>query len=398
MISIYIMQLKKILSVFFNTRFPPFLYILLAVIASGKQYFSGSYNNYKIFKHTFWHTIHLKPLYTPNPSEYLDLNHYGPFFSIIIAPFAILPDVIGLFLWNIANTIILIIGIKKLTLNDKAKNLIFWLCAHELLTALFSFQFNVAATGLILLSFSYVEKRKEFCSALTIVVGAMVKLYGIIGIAFFFFVKNKPGFIVYGLLITCICFALPMLLSNPDYVFQGYKDWIHSIVEKNDSNKINEYADLSLFGFMRRALHININNIIGVGYGVAVLIITLLRKGQHDFIAYRYSILSYLLLCIVLLNTNVESPTYIIGFLGVAIWYVCMPKSVYTLSLLIFALILTSFSPSDLFPKFIRDEYVRPYALKALPCILVWIDLTFRLLFANFQYYFIPTNDDAIAT
>jgi hypothetical protein len=38
---------------------------------------------------------------------------------------------------------------------------------------------------------------------------------------------------------------------------------------------------------------------------------------------------------------------------------------------LIFAIILTSLSATDLFPKFLYKEYVLKYSLKALPCVLI---------------------------
>ena len=39
-----------------------------------------------------------------------------------------------------------------------------------------------------------------------------------------------------------------------------------------------------------------------------------------------------------------------------------------------------SLSPSDLFPAFIRKELVQPYALKALPVVLVWLKLCFEMM------------------
>ena len=41
---------------------------------------------------------------------------------------------------------------------------------------------------------------------------------------------------------------------------------------------------------------------------------------------------------------------------------------------------LTSLSPSDLFPAFIRKELVQPYALKALPVALVWLRLCYEIM------------------
>ena len=82
---------SKIGAFFLKKQYVIFAYLLLAIVAGTKQYFSHSYNNYLIFKYTFWHTINLQNLYN-NYLEYLDSNHYGPVFSILIAPFALLPD------------------------------------------------------------------------------------------------------------------------------------------------------------------------------------------------------------------------------------------------------------------------------------------------------------------
>jgi hypothetical protein len=46
---------------------------------------------------------------------------------------------------------------------------------------------------------------------------------------------------------------------------------------------------------------------------------------------------------------------------------------------------LTSMSPSDLFPKFIRNEYIKPYSLKALPCVLIWFTIIYQMLTSDFK-------------
>ena len=48
--------------------------------------------------------------------------------------------------------------------------------------------------------------------------------------------------------------------------------------------------------------------------------------------------------------------------------------------LLIFAFILTSLSPTDLFPRFIRNEVIVPYALKVLPCIVIWLRIQYMVV------------------
>jgi hypothetical protein len=185
-----------VLNFLFKKRTIICVYLLLAIIASLKQYLHGSYNNYLIFKYVFWHTWEQKPLYELD-TQYLDSNHYGPFFSMLIAPFAILPDWLGTVLWNIANTVILLIGIFKLPFPTKQQKLIAWICAHECLTSLLSFQFNVAITGLILLSFAYMECQQTIKAAFAISIGFFVKLYGIVALAFFPFYQKKWSFILW---------------------------------------------------------------------------------------------------------------------------------------------------------------------------------------------------------
>ena len=81
----------------------PFVYSLwfglsLFLVIKGVLAHQG-FNNYTIFKYNFLNTIHQHNLYAYQPEHYYDLNHYGPIFSIIMAPFSILPDSVGVILW-----------------------------------------------------------------------------------------------------------------------------------------------------------------------------------------------------------------------------------------------------------------------------------------------------------
>jgi hypothetical protein len=72
---------------------------------------------------------------------------------------------------------------------------------------------------------------------------------------------------------------------------------------------------------------------------------------------------------------------------GFAIWYVLFaPKpSQWMYYLLLFVLLLTVFSPTDLFPRYIRKELVIRYSLKALPCLTAWLIISFQLIYSNFD-------------
>lgn len=60
------------------------LWMLLAVIAWVMKYFHHSYNNFMIFRQTFWHALSRLSLYAEYPAEYFDHNHYGPFFTLFV--------------------------------------------------------------------------------------------------------------------------------------------------------------------------------------------------------------------------------------------------------------------------------------------------------------------------
>ena len=121
--------------------------------------------------------------------------------------------------------------------------------------------------------------------------------------------------------------------------------------------------------------------------GILLYALPYLRIKQYQNIGFRLMLLVSTLLFAVLFSTGSESPTYIIAFAGVAIWFILQEKPVNNIhiALLLFALILTSFSPSDLFPKYIRDHYVKQYALKALPCFLIWLVTIYQMMRTDFS-------------
>ncbi|RYD77385.1 MAG: DUF2029 domain-containing protein, partial [Sphingobacteriales bacterium] len=354
---------KRIAAFLLQKQCVVILYILLAVIAGGKQYIHHTFNNYAIFKYVYWHTVDLQNLYNNYP-EYLDSNHYGPVFSIFIAPFALLPDGLGMILWNVANVLILLRGIYSLPLSANKRSAIAWICAHETLTALFSFQFNIALTGFIILSFSYLLKKKEIQSAFFIAFGTLVKLYGIVGLAFFFFTKNKVKFIISGLAAFAILFVIPMVISSPSFILQSYQDWYNSLVHKNAINaSLTSFQDISVMGMARRLSgNVHIPNgpfLIG---GVLLFGLPYLRVKQYKHLAFRLMLLSSTLIFTVIFSSGSESPTYIIAFAGVAIWFILQqsPKKPWVIALFIFAFLLTSLSPTDIFPRAAK-EFIRLY-------------------------------------
>ncbi len=364
------------------------IWFIIAIGSSIKQYLTrnpDNYNNYSIYKNVFFHTIHKLSLYTTYPNEYFDHNHYGPIFSIIIAPFAIFPDWLGMTLWSAFNAAVILYAINKLPLKYEQINLILWIGAHEFLTTILSFQFNPIMTAIIILSYVFIKDKKDFWAAMLIMLGTFVKLYGIVGLAFFFFSKDKIKFIGSLVFWAILFFVLPMLLSSPEYILHTYVEWYERLVVKNSENvSLISMQDISFMGMFRRILHNpELPNLLFLLFGLILFALPYLKISSYKKEKFQLLLLCSVLIFTVIFSSGSESPTYIIAFLGVAIWFVIQdrPRSNRVLILFIFALILTSFSPSDIIPKFLRENYIIPYALKALPCVFIWFSIIYEMIF-----------------
>ena len=359
------------------------LWALLAVVAGLTKMAPHRHNNFLIFRGVFWHTIQKLSLYDFYPTEYNDHNHYGPIFSLVIAPFAVVPDAIGLLFWLVVLALGMYYAVRRLPLEEGRQIFLYWFCAHELLTALQMQQFNIAIAAIIIGSFAAIEKGREVTAAFLIVLGTFVKLYGVVGLAFFFFVKRKPRFILALIGWSVVCFVAPMLISSPEYVVGQYVEWYERLAAKNGENTFSLMQNISLLGMIRKASgSASYSDLLVILPGLALFGLPYLRFGQYRHLAFRYAILSSVLLFVVLFSTGSESSTYIIPFAGIALWYTTSPwkRSGWDVALLVFAFVLSSLSPSDLFPRSLREAYVLPYALKALPPTLIWLRLSYELL------------------
>lgn len=362
------------------------LWLLLALVSALIKFHKC--NNFLIFKYVFWHTWNQTSLYAPYPAEYFDTNHYGPFFSLIIAPFAVVPLPIGLILWHVLMALALYVAVRKLPLAQGKQIFIYWFCAHELLTALFMDQFNIVTVALIVASYYCIEKEKDVLAACFIMIGTFVKLYGIVGLAFFFFSKHKGKFVAALVGCAVVCFVLPMAISSPEYVIGQYQEWKVSLGAKNMENMFSNMQNQSLLGLVRKISHVaTYSDLWLIIPGILAFCVPYLRISQYKNSAFRFAFLASTLMFVVLFSTGSESSTYIIALIGVAIWYVAVPwkRSRWDVALMVFAFILTSLSPSDLFPRFIRKTYVQPYALKALPVVLIWFKLVYEMLTKDYK-------------
>ena len=373
-------MLKKL---FANYRFITILWFALALATVVQNvWIAGKFNNYLIFDGVFWHTFKQLPLYLPYPNEYFDTNHYGILFSAVIAPFALLPKWIGCTLWIMANAAFLYWAIRQLPLSKKAIIAVLLIAAHDMYTAAAMQQFNISVIALLVGAFVFIERRQSHWATLFIVIGTLTKLYGIVGLAFFFFAKDKWRFIWSGLFWLIALFCLPMLYSSPDYVVSQYFDWYASLAEKNVSNlntTIYNLQNLSLLGFLQRTGIYN-NNSIVILIGLGLFALPYLRIRQYKNLNFRLLLLASVSIFLCLFSTGTENSTYVVAYVGIGIWFMVSelhPKL--KITLLVLAM-LGSLSPTDLF-KPLKEPYIIRYSLRAVPVTLVWLAIVYEMLF-----------------
>jgi len=373
--------------------FPVLLWFSLAAIAVLLEMSRGveSFNNYFLYRFVFIHVRNFQNLYVGTPLTEYD-NHYGPFFSLIIAPFAFFPAYIGCFLWCIANAWFLYYAVQKLPFTSKEKNIVLLIGAIEMMTSIHNVQFNPMLTGWMILSFALVEEEKDLWATLYIAAGFLVKLYGIAGLTFFLFSRHKVKFILSFIFWMIVLICLPMIISSPAYIIQCYKDWYYCLVTKNTQNVVQSIGggmqDISVMGLIRRIFKVaNLSNATVIIPSVLLYALPVLRFKQYQYLPFRLLYLAVTLIGVVILSSSAESPTYVIAVMGVAVWYIAQPnpKQKWVIGLLAFVIVLTSLSVTDLFPFYIRANFIVAYSLKALPCFIVWLVGIYQLLTQRFS-------------
>lgn len=349
-------------------------------------------NNYLIFKYTYVHAINGENLYGEHPGEYLDKNHYGPFFSLLFAPFAVLPNWLGHFLWVTFISASLFLAIRKLPLEEWQKNGILLICFNDALTASFNVQFSGVVAAMIVYTFILIYERRDLWAPLPSLIGAFVKLYGIVGLGFFFFVRNKWKFLLGCVLWTIVLFIVPMVLSSPQYVVEMYFQWYKYLVIKNSENvDLFSYQDISIIGFVRRFLQDPTIPTWPFLLAMVVLYgLPFLKISRYKDTAYQFLLLASTLMFPVLFSTASESSTYVIVFVGIAIWFVIQPTLDWKIwSLLIFAFVLGSLNTVDIYPQVMRT-WLRVHSIKALPCTLIWLRIIYEMMFSDLSGYKVP--------
>lgn len=370
-------------SFLFNKKLAAGLWFGLSFIAVLITVTKGGLNNFEVYRHVYFHTIQKTNLYLFYPAEYQDVNLYGPVFSILIAPFALLPVKIGAFLWEMSNVAFLYFAIYKLPVDVKWRTALVILCAHEMMNTASWLQSNAIVCGCLMLGYTYVVHKKEAAALFFILLPTFIKLYGVVGLAFIFFSAKPLKFIMWAIVWSLIFFLLPLMITDFKFLVQCYYDWYAGLQVKADKNiRLDThyfYQDISIMGLIRRNLYHQLNDKLVLIFGMLAMASQFIYRRYFTNEAFRLYMLSSLLIFVVIFSTGSESPTYIIALPGICLWYFLQPRTIQGLWFFIFAYVLTTFSYSDIFTPWFREHIVKPYSLKALPACMIWVIILIQI-------------------
>jgi hypothetical protein len=388
-----------------KTRMVLLIYSIVGLLITLQSvYFSGntadsipkSYNNYRIFKASATHLVTHQNLYQTYSAEHWDLYKYSPTFALLFLPLSYLPDFLGLLIWNLLNLLPLLAGLFLIPFfSDKNRLFALAFVFIEWMTATQNSQSNSLLVALILLAWLQLERKNMLLASLLFALTFYIKVYGVLLVAIFVFYSNRKIFLMYFLAWMSLLFVLPIVFIPFSEIILQYQNWWQVIVADQQST-----WGISLMGMLHGIFGWEVNKTLIALLGLLILLPAVhltLVSGKYK---HRLALVAALLIWLIVFNFRSESPTYIVAIVGVAIWIFAPIKMDITRKvLLLLVLVGTSIITTDLVPLPDKRKWLYDYALKGLPCLLVFMKIVsdfllewYGLVFATKQKALDITN------
>ncbi len=357
------------------------IFLLGTLILYCQALVTERFNNFIIFRTSWTHLVEHLPLYDLYPTAYFDYYLYHPSFPILFLPFALLPVQVGLLLWMLFNSGLVLYAVHQLPATPKQKNIIAALVMLEVLNAVQSSQVNPAMVALMLLTVVNFERRNVRLAALFTCLCFFIKGYGaVVGILFLFY-DQKQEYLKYCLIYGLIGTLLPLMVITPAELLQTYHDWFQLISSPEIKEDGSLFATIDAFRHLPYTASTVVDKIV-MGVAFAGLMLAMFNTARAKDSRSRWLMAAYLLIWAVIFNQATEPPTYVIAVTGAVAILVMFSHKCVTILLLTFLIFVTSLCPTDLVPKFINLIAVE-YHLKSLPCLFVLLYIQSSLFFQS---------------
>jgi len=371
----------------FNGLVAVYLLVFLIVTLHRLLISETSFNNYDIFRYSFIHLLQGKNLYLAYPDQYFDLYKYSPAFALLMAPFWWLPRIPGVFLWNLLNALLPLSAIKMLPLKEKHQTAFGYFILIEMITSVQNAQSNGLMLGLMMIGFASLENKKQLTASIAIALGFIIKLFSAVIILMAPSYEGSRKLLLAAAFFALLFVFIPIILTGPEQLWLHYRNWFELLVQ-DKPHELN-YSFRSL---INTVFGTQLPNGLFLLIGFITMILPLFRLKAYKNYYWRLAYFAMLLNWVVIFNHKAESPSYVIAMAGAYLWFVSHNQNIFRISLLAFVFLLTGLSATDLFPGILRETWIKPYALKALPCVVLYFVTIFELLSKNYSDLQIKTE------
>jgi Glycosyltransferase family 87 len=349
------------------------------VAASVQQGGTHQHNNFLIFRAASRHLIAGSDLYALYPAEHADLYKYSPTFALLFAPFAYLPFLPAMLLWNALNAGALYVALG-MVLPRRAATVARAIVFLDMLGSLQNVQSNALVAALIIFTFAAYERHHTALGSLAAVGGAFIKLFPLAGVSFAIFHPRKVRVALAVVGSTVLLLALPLLVTTPTILRAQYASF-----RAIQASEVSIKRGYSVMQMIEQVVHRGWPNWPMQLAGVLILVAPVLfqRARWHEWERRRLYLCSVLVFCVIF-NHLSESPTFVVALSGVAIWFAALARpSRWEWTLFGLIIVLTILSSSDLMPDAIQRDFFDRYRFKTVPLIVLWIELQRRLWMAG---------------
>jgi hypothetical protein len=334
----------------------------------------GKINNFLIFRSSYYHLISDVDLYAAYPAEHWDFYKYSPTWAMLFAPFAALPIPAGLLLWNLLNAASLAVVIGLL-LPARAAAWALLIVFFEALGATQNAQSNGLAAALMIGALIAAERSRLGVGGWAIAAGTSIKLFPISAGIFGLLSPARVKHVLWCMVTGTTLLALPLLVTPLDTLIAQYRSW--GAISARDTLSIGQMWIGGIVETYRGALvpHAPIQAfglvwVLGATWYAA--------RAWHEPVVRRL-LLATLLGFATIFNHKGESPTYVIAFAGIGVWWSVLPRARWRDALVLLAFVVGSLGGTELVPRAYRTAYHQGWQLKALTSTLAWIGVQWDL-------------------
>ena len=350
------------------------LYIASAALVTVQQAILGHSNNLSIFRAASLNLFAGRDLYAAHPEQHFDFYKYSPTFALLFAPLAYLPFALAFLCWSLLNGLLLWYALDRL-LPEREATVALALLYLEVLLALQYGQSNALVAALMILAFVAFEGRRQVGAAASITGGAAVKLFPLAAVSLAVFHPRRLRFAAVFIAVLAAAVALPLVAIPLGDLLAQYRSW-HAIEAKDALRR-----GYSLMHYTHAWFGVDWPNWPQQAAGTALLLLPLgLRPDRWEQLDFRRLFLCSLLVYSVLFNHVSESPSFVVAYAGIVIWYVSSPPSRLRTAIMALTLLVMVVHDVDVVPRWVKYEIFVPYRIKGIPCLVAWFVMQWELL------------------